>query len=79
MSAEQADNTGVAVREITGTTRVTGLTLADGSTIDCDTVVICTGIRPNTDLARQAGASRFMTKPFSNSEVLEAVRELAAG
>ncbi len=47
--------TGVAVREITGTTRVTGLTLADGSTIDCDTVVICTGIRPNTDLARQAG------------------------
>lgn len=27
--------------------------------------------------AEAAGASRFMTKPFSNSEILEAVRELA--
>lgn len=31
------------------------------------------------DLATQAGVSRFMTKPFSNAEVLEAVRDLAAG
>ena len=29
------------------------------------------------DLAEQAGVSRFMTKPFSNSEVLAAVRDLA--
>ncbi|MHA6324935.1 response regulator transcription factor [Roseivivax sp. CAU 1753] len=28
------------------------------------------------ELAEQAGASRFMTKPFSNSEMLEAVRSL---
>lgn len=27
--------------------------------------------------AEEAGASRFMTKPFSNAEILEAVRELA--
>jgi DNA-binding response OmpR family regulator len=31
------------------------------------------------EMAEKAGASRFMTKPFSNAEVLEAVRELAAG
>lgn len=36
------------------------------------------GQNQDRDLARQAGASRFMTKPFSNDEVLEAVRELAA-
>ena len=28
------------------------------------------------DLARQSGVSRFMTKPFSNAEMLEAVRAL---
>ncbi|MDF0599585.1 response regulator [Psychromarinibacter sp. C21-152] len=28
------------------------------------------------DLAERMGASRFMTKPFSNAEVLEAVRDL---
>ncbi|WP_425038259.1 response regulator transcription factor [Primorskyibacter sp. S187A] len=28
--------------------------------------------------AEAAGASKFMTKPFSNAEILEAVRELAA-
>ena len=29
------------------------------------------------DLALQFGASRFMTKPFSNDEVLDCLRELA--
>lgn len=30
------------------------------------------------EMAERAGASRFMTKPFSNAEVLEVVRELVA-
>jgi DNA-binding response OmpR family regulator len=30
------------------------------------------------DMAEKAGVSRFMTKPFSNSEVLTAVRDLLA-
>jgi len=30
------------------------------------------------DMAEKAGASRFMTKPFSNTEVLDAVRDLTA-
>ncbi|MFD2739910.1 response regulator transcription factor [Sulfitobacter aestuarii] len=30
------------------------------------------------EMAEQAGVSRFMTKPFSNSEMLAAVRELTA-
>lgn len=29
--------------------------------------------------AQQAGVSRFMTKPFSNEEMMEAVRELTRG
>ncbi|WP_172296796.1 response regulator transcription factor [Pseudoruegeria sp. HB172150] len=30
------------------------------------------------EMAERMGASRFMTKPFANAEVLEAVRELVA-
>lgn len=30
------------------------------------------------DMAEKAGVSRFMTKPFSNTEVLTAVRDLHA-
>ena len=30
------------------------------------------------EMAHKAGASRFMTKPFANSDVLNAVRELSA-
>ena len=30
------------------------------------------------EMAEQAGVSRFMTKPFSNAEVLTAVRDLHA-
>ncbi|RVT85303.1 response regulator [Rhodobacteraceae bacterium CCMM004] len=35
------------------------------------------GQKQDRELAARIGASRFMTKPFSNSEVLEAVRMLA--
>jgi DNA-binding response OmpR family regulator len=31
------------------------------------------------EMALQAGVSRFMTKPFSNEEMLTAVRELTSG
>ena len=36
------------------------------------------GQQRDRDMAEQLGATRFMTKPFSNSEVLETVRALAA-
>jgi nitrite reductase (NADH) large subunit len=42
---------------VCGEDRVTGLTFADGSPLDCDMVVISAGIRPNIALARQAGLS----------------------
>jgi DNA-binding response OmpR family regulator len=35
------------------------------------------GQTKDRERAMELGASRFMTKPFSNSEVLDAVRELA--
>lgn len=48
--------TGVAVSEITGSNgKVTGVTLSDGSTIECDLVVSAIGVTPNSDLARDAG------------------------
>lgn len=36
------------------------------------------GQMKDREMAERAGANRFMTKPFSNSEVLEAVRALVA-
>ncbi|GAC1684920.1 MAG: nitrite reductase large subunit NirB [Gemmatimonadaceae bacterium] len=53
---------GVRVRLATRTSairasegRVEGLTFADGSTLDCDMVVVSAGIRPNTALAARSG------------------------
>ena len=36
------------------------------------------GQKRDRELAMRHGASRFMTKPFANSEVLDCVRELTA-
>ena len=36
------------------------------------------GQKTDRETAEQAGVSRFMTKPFSNAEVLNAVRDLVA-
>lgn len=44
-----------ATKEIQGEGRVQGVSLQDGSTIPADLVVIATGIRANTSLAREAG------------------------
>ena len=41
--------------EISGTSRVEGVTLKDGRTIEADAVVVAIGIRPSADLARDAG------------------------
>ena len=41
--------------EIAGTSRVEGVTLKDGRTIEADAVVVAIGIRPSADLARAAG------------------------
>ncbi len=38
-----------------GNGHITGLAFQDGSSLDCDMVVISTGIRPNVELAKQAG------------------------
>ena len=40
---------------ILGDGEVTGLQFKDGTTLDCDMVVVSAGIRPNVDLARMAG------------------------
>jgi nitrite reductase (NADH) large subunit len=41
--------------EIIGSDRVEGVRLADGRTVPADLVVLAIGIRPNIDLAKQAG------------------------
>lgn len=40
---------------VQGNGHITGLTFQDGSELACDMLVISTGIRPNVELARQAG------------------------
>jgi len=47
--------TGVGVREVVAGDEITGVHLTDGRAVACDTVVICAGIRPNLEIARDAG------------------------
>jgi len=47
--------TGCSVRSIDGDGRVEQVTLSSGEALACDTVIICTGIRSNIELARDAG------------------------
>ncbi|HEX6068242.1 MAG TPA: FAD-dependent oxidoreductase, partial [Longimicrobiaceae bacterium] len=46
-----------ATREVLGNGKVTGLRFDDGTMLDCDMVVVSAGIRPNVELARNAGLS----------------------
>lgn len=51
---------------------------ADPATRDLPVLMLTArGQAKDRDLATRLGATRFMTKPFSNAEVLETVRELA--
>ena len=47
--------TGCSVKTIAGSERVESIVLSTGETIACDTAIICTGIRSNIELARDAG------------------------
>ncbi|MEL6570079.1 MAG: FAD-dependent oxidoreductase [Pseudomonadota bacterium] len=47
-------HTGTRITEICGDHRVDAVKLGDGTVIASDTVVICTGVRANVDLAREA-------------------------
>lgn len=46
---------GDSVERVLGESFVTGLSLKSGRTVACDTLVVATGILPNSELARQAG------------------------
>ncbi|MGC1495089.1 MAG: response regulator [Sulfitobacter sp.] len=52
---------------------------ADASFCDMPILMLTArGQARDREMAEKAGVSRFMTKPFSNSEMLDAVRELTA-
>ena len=46
--------TGSRVAEILGERKVSGVRTGSGDLIECDTVLLCTGIKPNTELALRA-------------------------
>jgi len=46
---------GARVQQLCGSSRVTAVKLANGDHLDCDTVVIATGITPDVGLARDCG------------------------
>ena len=46
---------GTATTAVLGDTEVTGLAFKDGATLDCEMVVIATGVKPNVDIAVRAG------------------------
>lgn len=58
------------LRELRGDTEMAGLPVL---------MLTARGQTKDRELAEKFGASRFMTKPFSNAEVLEAVRALVSG
>ncbi|TMM54089.1 response regulator transcription factor [Sulfitobacter sabulilitoris] len=52
----------------------------DATTADLPVLMLTArGQARDRDMAEKAGVSRFMTKPFSNTEVLNAVRDLMRG
>lgn len=46
-----------SVREVLGHERISAVRLRDGTTIECDTLVLATGIQPNVELGFAAGLS----------------------
>jgi nitrite reductase [NAD(P)H] large subunit len=48
-------HTGVNTKSVIGGDRVQGLVFSDGSTLDCDVVVVSAGIKPNVEVAVRAG------------------------
>ncbi|MCX7565128.1 response regulator [Sulfitobacter sp. F26169L] len=53
---------------------------ADSALADLPVLMLTArGQARDREMAMQAGASRFMTKPFANNEMLAAVRELTQG
>jgi NAD(P)H-dependent nitrite reductase small subunit len=46
---------GATTSRLSGTARVTGIALGDGSEVEADLVVIAVGVKPNVDLAMAAG------------------------
>ncbi len=46
---------GAGIQRILANPRVSGVQLRSGEVIDCDTVILATGIRPNIELAKQSG------------------------
>ena len=47
--------TGVTVAQVHANERVTGATLSDGTSLVAELIVLCCGVRPRVDLARDAG------------------------
>ncbi len=47
--------TNTCVNRIIGVTNVAGVETDSGRVIDCDTVIICTGVLPNIEIAKKAG------------------------
>ncbi|MCF3593901.1 response regulator [Rhodobacteraceae bacterium LMO-12] len=51
-----------------------------GDTVDLPVLMLTArGQTKDREMAEKIGANRFMTKPFSNAEVLDAVRALVSG
>ncbi len=46
--------TNSGVRQILGSGRVTGVITRDKETVECDTVLLCAGVKPNSEIARSA-------------------------
>lgn len=70
--------TGTSVEEILGGEKVEGVT-AGGGSIEADMVIVSTGARPNTELARQAGAEIGPTRGIRvNPKMMTSIQDIYA-
>jgi nitrite reductase (NADH) large subunit len=50
-------HTSKSTKEVLGDNKISGLSFADGSVLDCDMLVVSAGIRPRDELAKNSGIS----------------------
>ncbi len=70
---------GASSKEILGNDKATGLLLEDGTKIDCDSIIISTGIRPRAKLAKKLGLKINKGLPVNDSMQTEISDIYAAG
>jgi flavorubredoxin/NADPH-dependent 2,4-dienoyl-CoA reductase/sulfur reductase-like enzyme/rubredoxin len=70
---------GVSTQEITGADRAQGVLISTGAELPCDLVILSTGVRPNTELAAEAGIAMQQGVVVDNAMRTSSAKVYACG